>query len=49
MSEAEERKKFEEWLKQKGHRADRDINGEYVFAYAATLWSGWIARSKEKP
>lgn len=43
-----ERQKFEQWLKLKGHRTDRDINGDYVFAYAASTWSGWLARSKQE-
>ncbi len=43
-----ERQKFEKWLKSKGHRADRDTNGDYFFAYAASTWSGWMARSKQE-
>jgi hypothetical protein len=44
----QERAEFEKWLKSKGHRTDRDIKGEYVFSYAASTWSGWLARSKKE-
>ncbi len=43
-----ERKKFEKWLKSKGHHADRDTNGDYFFAYAASTWGAWLARSKQE-
>ena len=43
-----ERGRFEAWLKSKGHRNDRDVKGEYVFAYAASTWQGWLARGKQE-
>ena len=43
-----ERQKFEAWLKNLGHRTDRDVRGEYVFSYAGSTWEGWQARAKQE-